>query len=57
MSKMGFVKGIVTGVLVGGAAAMLFDPITPRQRRRIRHQASNMMRSVGQMVEDLMPGK
>ncbi len=54
MSAIGFVKGMITGAAVGGAAVMLFDPITPRQRRRVKKQASAAWRSLVIMADDIM---
>ena len=50
---MGFVKGMLAGVLAGGAVMLLFDPITPRQRRKMRRQANRMMHSVGDMFDNM----
>ncbi len=54
MSTTGFLKGMVAGAAIGGAAMMLFDPITPRQRRRAKRQVYSAMRSIGNMADDLM---
>ena len=53
LKKMGFVKGMLAGVLAGGAVMLLFDPITPRQRRKMRRQANRMMHSVGDMFDNM----
>lgn len=54
MNAMGFIKGMITGVVVGGTAALMLDPITPRQRKRAKRQAANMVRNVGYMVDSLI---
>ncbi len=51
--KMSFVKGMLAGALAGGAAMLLFDPITPRQRRKLKKKANRMMHSVGDMFDSM----
>ena len=54
MHKSGFVKGIVAGAVIGSAVALIFDPITPRQRKTAHRRTGDMFRNVGCMVDDLM---
>ena len=51
---MGFVKGMITGVAVGGAAMLMFDPITPRQRKRVKRQACAAWRNLGYVADEFM---
>lgn len=53
MKNMGFLKGMLAGVMTGGAIMLLFDPITPRQRRKMRRSANRMMHSVGDMFDSM----
>ena len=53
MSTMGFVKGLITGAAVGGATMLMFDPITPRQRKRVKKQAYAAWRNIGCMAGDI----
>ena len=53
MKKMSFIKGMIAGALTGGAVMMLFDPITPRQRRKMRRTANQMMHSVSDMFDNM----
>ena len=53
MKKMGFIKGMLAGMLAGGAVMLIFDPITPRQRRKMRRSANRMMHNVGDMFESM----
>ena len=55
MSRMGFVKGMITGAAVGTVAMLMFDPITPRQRKRVKKQASNPWRSQQKIVFHILP--
>ena len=54
MSHMGFVKGLITGAAVGTAAMLMFDPVTPRQRKRVKKQACAAFRNMGRVVDDLV---
>lgn len=54
MSTMGFIKGMITGAAIGGAAMVMFDPITPRQRRRVKKQAYAAFRNLSCMADDLL---
>ena len=53
MSTVGFLKGLITGAAVGGAAALIFDPITPRQRKRVKKQAYAMWRNMSAAADTL----
>lgn len=54
MSAMEFLKGMVCGAAVGGAAMLVFDPITPKQRKRAKKQVCNAMRSIADMTDGLV---
>lgn len=53
MNTSGFIKGMVTGVAVGGITMLMFDPVTPRQRRKAKRQACAAIRNIGAMADDL----
>lgn len=53
MSHMKFVKGLITGAAVGTAAMLMFDPVTPRQRKRVKKQACAAFRNISRVVEDI----
>lgn len=53
MSHMGFVKGLITARRSHGAMLM-FDPVTPRQRKRVKKQACAAFRNMGRVVDDLV---
>ena len=54
MSTMGFVKGLVAGAAVGTAAMLMFDPITPRQRRRVKRQACAAWRNISHVADEVV---
>ena len=54
MSTMGFVKGMIAGAAVGGAAMLMFDPITPRQRKRVKRQAVAAWRNIEHVADEFM---
>ena len=51
--KMGFISGMIAGVIVGSAITMVVDPISDRDRRRLYRGTRNVFRKVG-CVFDLM---
>ncbi len=53
MKKMGFLKGMLAGMVAGGVTMLIFDPITPRQRRKMRRTANRMMQGVGDMFDSM----
>ncbi len=54
MNSARFLKGMLTGAAIGATAMMLFDPVSPRQRHRLRKQATSMFRNIGGMMDDFM---
>lgn len=54
MSTMGFVKGMITGAALGGATMLMLDPITPRQRRRVKRQAWAAWRNISHVADEFM---
>ena len=38
MDSSGFVKGMAAGLVVGAAAAMIIDPISDRQKNKIKRK-------------------
>ena len=53
MSGSGFVKGMVTGAVVGAVTMMVFDPISTKQRKRMRRQTNHVFRNIGSMVDGI----
>ncbi len=44
---MNFVKGMVTGLLVGSAVTMFADPISDRQRHKMQKKTEGLFKNVG----------
>lgn len=57
MNGAGFIKGVITGAVIGGAAMMIFDPVTPKQRKMAQRRTNTMFRNVGCMVDNMMSGR
>lgn len=51
MSKAGFTAGIAAGLVVGAASAMLMDPISDRQKNKLRKKTKGVFRSLGSIVD------
>lgn len=49
---MGFIKGMVTGLLVGSAVTMLADPVSDRQRHKMQKKTEGFFRSVGSAIDN-----
>ena len=54
MTRGNFVKGMITGAMVGMAVGMILDPTHDRDRRRFRKNAGRYIRSAGSVIENLM---
>ncbi len=51
---MGFVKGMITGLLVGSAVTMLTDPISDRQRHKMQKRTEGFFRNIGGALDNAM---
>ncbi|MDY3928513.1 MAG: hypothetical protein SOZ34_04020 [Clostridia bacterium] len=57
MNKGEFAKGIAAGLVVGAAAAIMIDPISDRQKNRIKRKTAGVFKSIGSVIDtavDLM---
>lgn len=50
----GFIGGITAGLLVGAATAMLFDPVSDRQRQKLQRKTEGMFKSIGSVIDTAM---
>lgn len=46
MNPITFLTGVTTGAVVGAAVTMLCDPISDRQRRRLKKKTRGLIRSL-----------
>lgn len=44
---MNFVKGMITGLVVGSAVTMLTDPISDRQRHKMQKKTEGLFKNIG----------
>ena len=54
MNTMGFVKGMAAGVIVGAAAALVMDPISSKQRNKIKRKTQGVFKSIGSVIDTAM---
>lgn len=47
-------KGLAAGLAVGAAAAMVFDPISDRQRRKLQKKTEGVFKSIGSVIDTAM---
>ncbi len=55
----GFAKGMAAGLVVGAAAAILIDPVSDRQHKKMMRKANGIFRGIGGAIDtaiDLMHG-
>ena len=48
---MGFIKGMLTGLLVGSAVTMIADPISDRQRHKMQKKTEGFFKNVGSALD------
>lgn len=54
MPQNPYLKGILTGVVVGAVAGMIFDPIrSDRDNAHLKKKACRMMKAAGQIMDSL----
>ena len=54
MNTGSFVKGMMTGAVVGAGIAMIAHPMDGRDRRKIAKQTSRMFTTIGSVADNLM---
>ena len=51
MNYKGFAKGMAAGLIVGAATAIIIDPVSDKQRNRIKRKADGMFKSIGSVID------
>lgn len=51
MNSAGFIKGMAAGIVLGACATMIADPISDRQRNKMRRRTEGMFRNLGNIVD------
>ncbi len=51
MSSQGFIKGMAAGIVLGACATMIVDPVSDRQRNKMRRRTEGMFKSLGNIVD------
>jgi len=51
MSSQGFLKGMAAGIVLGACATMIADPVSDRQRNKMRRKTEGMFKSLGNIVD------
>lgn len=54
MNCQGFFKGMAAGMVLGACAAVMADPVSDRQHRRIQKKAEGMFRNIGSIIDSAM---
>lgn len=54
MNSQGFIKGMAAGVVLGACATMIVDPVSDRQRNRMRRKTEGMFRNLGNIIDTAM---
>ena len=51
MNSQGFLKGMAAGMVLGACAAMVADPISDRQHRKLCKKTEGMFRNIGNIID------
>ncbi len=51
MMKMKVLGGLVAGAIVGSAITMIMDPMSGRQKRKLRRTGNRVVKTVGSMLD------
>ena len=51
MGSGGFMKGMAAGVLLGACAAMIVDPVSDKQKRKMQKKTEGVFRNIGNIID------
>lgn len=51
MNSGGFAKGMAAGLLLGACAAVVIDPISDKQKRRLQKKTEGVFRNIGNIID------
>lgn len=51
MNSRGFIKGMAAGIVLGACATMIVDPVSDRQRNKMRRRTEGMFRNLGNIID------
>ena len=54
MGTKGFTGGLITGAIIGAAIGVLADPIKDKQHRRMTNKKTELFKTVGNAIDNLM---
>lgn len=54
MSSQSFIKGMATGLVIGACATMMMDPVSDRQRNKLRKRTEGMFRNLGNIMDSAL---
>ena len=54
MNAKGFIGAMAAGAVMGVVVGMLMDPISDKQHKKMQKQATNMFKTIGSIVDDVM---
>jgi gas vesicle protein len=51
MGSGGFMKGMAAGLLLGACAAMIVDPVSDKQKRKMQKKTEGVFRNIGNIID------
>lgn len=51
MGTSGFMKGMAAGMLLGACAAMIVDPVSDKQKRKLQKKTEGVFRNIGNIID------
>ena len=54
MCSKGYISGMITGAIIGMAAAVIADPMRDKHHRQIRRKTNQLVRTVSDALDNMM---